>query len=322
MRQKEDASFQASNYTVQGIIELLPDDWQVSSGHAFVTSYRMLGVSVGELSPPFGVQVGTVCIVMGWFGLPHLSVKSEHEYTHDGQIRINVKAGGGEPRRLEPIALFIVESDRGDTQALTSAHERCHEAIGLLSAIVGLSAAFEHVEDYWLSFTTQMLEPVPVLIYDPLWITETHVDESSRQRWSAADELISRSAERERISLSLRWFDDGKRNRGIDSLLKLWFALETLAMPDTTNIRPIKEALAAIYEIPRTEVERHFGVGRILGLRSRIVHSGYRPEVSASLLRLVAGIYLDMFCYVLGAESPRRSQAAVDEAGGLESVWP
>lgn len=303
------------------LVDLIPVGWRTGD-KAFISSYRMLGVSLQELSPPFTTVIGDFCLIMGWLGMPNLRVRSEFSFTPDGEIRVNIRGGGGEERDPAPIALFLLNAREVNQDALTIAQERIHEIVGLLSAVESLTIVFEHVEDYWLSFSGQRLEPVPTLIYDPLWIWRANLDVAARQRWASVMNLISDSPHSERIKLSLRWLDEGKRARGIDSFLKIWFALETLAMPNDTDIHPIREALGSVYQIPAREIDERFRVGRLVGLRSKIVHDGVRPEIKGELLALVTGIYLDVLAVMVGAESANRAQAALDDAGGILNILP
>src|SRR5216684_338281 len=50
-----------------------------------------------------------------------------------------------------------------------------------------------------------------------------------------------------RVLLSLRWFEQALFDHGIDAFLKYWIAVETVGMPDTSNIRPLIESLAVAY---------------------------------------------------------------------------
>ena len=60
----------------------------------------------------------------------------------------------------------------------------------------------------------------------------------------------------------------------MSSFIKFWVAIETLAMPNTSNIKPLNLALAKGYNLKITEAETRFQLGLGLNLRSKIVHDG------------------------------------------------
>ena len=130
------------------------------------------------------------------------------------------------------------------------------------------------------------------------------------------------SSERERIALSLRWYEEATRDDGVDVLLKLWFALETLAMPDTTDIRPIRDGLASIYGTSPADAGQRYGISRIFGLRSRIVHEGLRIEVPPLLLAYIRAVYVDLLVAKLGFAPSNLAGTALDEAGGIDNLLP
>jgi hypothetical protein len=60
----------------------------------------------------------------------------------------------------------------------------------------------------------------------------------------------------------------------------LWFVVEVLAMPDTTNVRPVRELLAAHVD-GTTERDWQELVGRHFGRRSKLVHGEAARAVGA-----------------------------------------
>jgi len=94
---------------------------------------------------------------------------------------------------------------------------------------------------------------------------------------------------------------------GTDAFLKCWFAFETLAMPDTTDIRPLQEMMAEIYGIPVDEGAARFRLGRLYGRRGRIVHDGDLRPVDARLQRYVEAVFVDVLRHRLGVPSALRA---------------
>ncbi|GAA0887472.1 hypothetical protein [Rhodanobacter soli] len=104
--------------------------------------------------------------------------------------------------------------------------------------------------------------------------------------------------QKQKITLSLHWHLKGIQSDGLDSFLSLWIALETLAMT-STNIADLNSALAAVYNITRESASAEFGVGRIFGLRSQIVHNGIRKRISTDLTDYMECLYADLLVYEL-----------------------
>jgi hypothetical protein len=113
-----------------------------------------------------------------------------------------------------------------------------------------------------------------------------------------------------RLRLANRWFVSAVHSGGgIDAFLKYWIALETLAMPDTTDVRPINELLARSYDVTPSEAAQRFGVGRLFGLRSRIVHDGQIVSVSGLLLGYIEAIFFDTLAAALQLAPEHRAAA-------------
>ena len=112
---------------------------------------------------------------------------------------------------------------------------------------------------------------------------------------------------KQKITLSLHWHLKGIQSDGLDSFLSLWIALETLAMT-STNITDLNSALATAYGTTRESASAEFGVGRIFGLRSQIVHNGIRKLISTDLTDYMECLYADLLVFELLGESLGRAR--------------
>jgi hypothetical protein len=84
--------------------------------------------------------------------------------------------------------------------------------------------------------------------------------------------------ELQRIGLACEWYWRSTQTADlVTEYLELWFAVEVIAMPDTTNVRPVRERLAAAFG--GTEGEWGDFVGRHFGRRSDLVHGNTKREV-------------------------------------------
>lgn len=128
------------------------------------------------------------------------------------------------------------------------------------------------------------------------------------------------ATERRRIELSLHWYDKSLRTHGVDSFLSNWIAIETLAMPDTSNVRPINEQLAEVYELRYAVAAETFCVGRLLGLRSRVVHHGDDLIVLAAMSNYMNCLYEELLHYALGMKTRRLGEIAMHPSFSFEAL--
>lgn len=106
-------------------------------------------------------------------------------------------------------------------------------------------------------------------------------------------------AERARVRLSLRWFNAALRDAAHDAFVKFWIAVETLAMPSSTNILPIFESLARAYGISVPDAKTRFPIGRLFDLRGRIVHKGEMLELPGAVLGYMSALFFDLLSELL-----------------------
>jgi|SRR5947209_1904831 len=127
--------------------------------------------------------------------------------------------------------------------------------------------------------------------------------------------------ERNRIKLSLRWHGQAQGTKGIDEFINRWVALEALGMSDRNNIRPLEELLARAYSISLPQARRRFGVGRLFGFRSSILHHGKLPSLHADLLDYMKALYKDLLWERLGLPCESDSENMLNRSNfSLESL--
>ena len=277
----------------------------------------MIGVAMADVTPPRTADLGDVWAVLCWGSMPHMSVAGAFELRTDGQIQINLQTpNDGWP--TGPLLLLMVPaSDKPGSDETEAIHHQLARAAGLLSAIETFTLVYESLEDYVLSIMDGLLRPTAVQLYDGLWSHDGSVTDDARHRWMLAANALINHPQRARISLSLEWFDQAKRQHGVDAFLKFWFALETLSMPNDTNVRPMEERLATIYDTDLTTIRARFHVGRLQGLRSEIVHHGRLLRIPAELLDFLHSVYLDLLVDLLGFASPHRAEYSVQVNGPI-----
>jgi hypothetical protein len=198
---------------------------------------------------------------------------------------------------------------------------RISEVVGLLAAINGRNMAFEHIFDYEYVLGKTLdgkieRRIIGSVLQNPFALPVPDIKKSRLSFISQIDTAITAKSPPEayRIALSLRWYQAAIYEDGVDAFLKLWIAIETLAMPDTTNIRPINDALAKIYRLNIEEVEPRFQIGRIFGLRGKIIHQGEQLRFRLGLLEYLQAIYVDLLFDALNQVSENRMASVISSA--------
>ena len=300
------------------IVTLIPENWREVPGQAYMSAYRMLGIPLADLTPRRFMELEDACVVMGWLGMPQLGLDVEIEPRADGQILVAVRGDADRQHPPGPTTLVIARISGSDEWA---ARTRIDGVVGLLSALAGQPVVHRHMENYRLSWPDGSIGPTSQMVVNPLWHYEVNLSLDAVNSWTAASAAASAHPDSDRIYLALRWFDEARRASGVDAYLRFWVALETLGMPNSTNISLLRDQLGRIYGISQPEVESRFGVGKLFSLRSRIVHEGLRIDIQGPLLLLIAGIFIDILLDRLGFSSALRAQAALDEVGGLRVAF-
>lgn len=164
---------------------------------------------------------------------------------------------------------------------------------GLLNLVEGRNTIFLHIYDNILHLPSGESEMVSDSIKMPEIVQSFEngitIDEVTKQI------LILEESIQNRIKLAMKWVDDAEHeNQPIDSFLKLWFALEVLSMPNTTNIKPLNTTLGKIYTMSSQDVGQTFKIGIIFSLRSHIVHNGLNIPIHMQLNLYLKALITDV----------------------------
>jgi hypothetical protein len=133
--------------------------------------------------------------------------------------------------------------------------------------------------------------------------------------------------EKRQLRLGCQWYWLAIHERDpVNQYLSLWFVIEVLAMPDTTDIRSVRELLAA--NVGGSEEEWRNFVGRHFGRRSELVH-GTAPRIVTSEdlaeLRLLVEVILAIRVSSLDHRRTveiraRAGVASASDGGGTTSI--
>lgn len=131
---------------------------------------------------------------------------------------------------------------------------------------------------------------------------------------------------RGRVMLAMRWYLLAQRHKleqdesDTDIFVSYWVALEALAMPNTTNINPVKTILGQIHNMSAQQVGDTFPIGKIFDLRGKILHEGHVPKISWKLLVFMDDLFVDMLLPVLGVAATPKTSAYLD--GSAKTYLP
>ncbi len=93
--------------------------------------------------------------------------------------------------------------------------------------------------------------------------------------------------ERNRIRIASQWY--WRADRESDPVLKFianWLAIEALELGENSNIAPIKRSIAGILAVNPSAIAEP--IGRVYGLRNRLLHGTLRTVTKSELERVDA----------------------------------
>lgn len=291
---------------------------------AWIAAFEVIGPMTKMVSAGHRVQLNEGRIVIRPTELTFLDI-SKIQPSHDPASGIEFD---GEPREQRlpkrPYLLIIlpvneaVESKDFDPQVY---RRRVETILPLVIAVNDRNVAFKPIFENIFSLTDETTSAFTDEIDTLQWRQGSGLAISSMD--SIKDAIMATAAlppeTKRRITLSLRWFGKSRLTTGTDSFLNLWIALETLAMPDTTNILPVLNALASAYCISVEEARERFQVGRIFNFRGRIVHDGERQRPSPALLLVLESIYVDVLKHLLQLRHTGEAVTALESRA--DSLW-
>ncbi len=185
-------------------------------------------------------------------------------------------------------------------------------AEALLSALNSPNMVYEKVFENIVE-----LSPIKTTAFSPTFLFSTQRPNLQ----ASALQLLSQSAVnlqalpenmQNRVTLSLRWY--GKSLvQGLDGFLSIWIAIEVLGMPDDTNVKPVVQTLANIYQLDYQAAVNRFQLGRIHGFRSQIVHDGKMFPIHSLLIAYLQAIYVDLLEETLHLPHRRRAETVLND---------
>lgn len=200
-------------------------------------------------------------------------------------------------------AVFLIQADQEQSTCESKAKEQLQFYSGLLNAYLGENSVHSSVFSYKLNLETETPEFSTNILKNPLAVNFPKV---SSEQISTLQKMVEIFLQKDseiqnRLSLSLRWFMKSSEDI-TDSFLYLWVAIETLAMPNIPNIKPIKQTLAKIYNLSSEQEIGRFHIGRLFNLRSNIVHNGKIFPSHTLIIEYMRAIYTDLLLFEFNQE--------------------
>ena len=275
------------------------------------TAYRIMRADKTLLEKGHVYDLEDVRVIVFWGSFQYLDVsRAISEILDDGTVHLDPNVKHTEARESAWLLILQPYIVDGVQRPEYEIRKRAGIQAALFAAINGRNMAFQRVTDNIIMmkeggmttasspmFTNPHAFPVP----------DVSVERCKFIRDAALKLQQQRVDIRHRIELSLHWFEKGIRAVGLDGFINCWVAIETLGMPDTTDIRPLNHLLTSAYNISQDEARDKFGVGKVFGLRSRILHNGEDLPINQLLSEYMECLYLDFLLESLGLPSERKA---------------
>lgn len=283
--------------------------------------YRILTPETTELIQPRYVELVEAVGVI-WYGqfrfLSKPSVRIEVVRGEDGLAdwshRITQQGGAWQTTPSQANLLLLIPTllDQHAEES-ASVETRLESTAGLFSSLIGYETTYEFVAQQLVDLRSNEVSSTGAWSRSIRGMHTPGLGSSALSEVRDGMANLARKPERDRYRLSLRWFEQSLVGQSSDRYLKLWLALETLAMPETSNIRPVKDKLARIHGIDKIRSEDLLHVGWLHAVRARIVHDGEMREalIDPYVPHLMA-IYTDLLREALHLP-PNRSREEVLE---------
>jgi hypothetical protein len=284
----------------------------------FVAGYRPMRVAAGVLDAPQIHELGPWVRCVFFHGTMTYYDGGVGQITPLTPDQWQLDFSGAGFRETPPGPhLLLASPSRVDGVEVDEAiyRERIEAARGLLLAFEGRNIAHSQLFEMRTGVSANTYSAVSPTLENPLTFPAPDLSPGRLGLLAKAGSSVASlgAAVRSRIELSLRWYEQGMTSFGVDAFIGLWIAIETLSMPDSTNIGPLVALLARAGGLSESQVRQRYLIGRVFGLRGLIVHNGGRPAIQGALLDFLGAIYADALAEILGTEPAGRIEAVLSQ---------
>ncbi len=300
--------------------DLAPDGWfkDKAGSSIWMTCYRMLRVPPTQLNIGQCIDLEHVRVLLLRGTVSYLdSSRATIQITSEGEWMFDATAVQQAVSPQGTYALFLAPHDIDGVAGVEPVtRDRIREAVGLIGTLYGRNAVYQHLFDNLIELKDDKNSAFSPVFENPNWFPPLDMSETSVSLLKRSDTEIKKLPERDknRTYLALRWLQYALYEMdGVSSFIRYWVALETLAMPDTSNIMPMNELLAAAYNITPAQAKQKFMTGRLFDLRSKIVHDGRIVPIHAQLQRYMEALFADLLAATLGMPCEERAAAVISD---------
>ena len=316
----------------RGLETFAPDEWFAdrATSSVWISAYRVPGDDPPRASA-IGAMLPKILVMAGTGTLSYLDGGTVTGGL-DGEGKFVAHQTGAGRKSLPScnwlilLSPYDVDGEKGDEREV---RRRISSALGALSITGGRHLVTEHLFDNIANATGKGVSASSNEIRIPHFVPRPSLPDASVQQLATLGRAVSGVAPdiQRRIGLSLHWYDTALDSYDRDGLIKSWIALEVLGMADATNIKPLNRALAKAYGCSLAQATDRFFVGRLFGLRSRVVHHGSLVSIPFALLRYVQALYVDVLYALLNLPGQQQAQSVLADheseiADALRSADP
>jgi hypothetical protein len=257
---------------------------------------------------------------MFWGGAPYREFSERTEPTTGGGAIVYTQVGDMRHTPEGAYLMLMTPAELGSPDP--RARSRLQAALALLRLGLGRNVAVSLLSEFIYvvnTGTVTVLQNIrPPDAYPP-----PDLSSARRQLISGIEDAIKSLDEqsRHRVELSLQWLFQASETYGVNGFLMYWFALDVLAMTRSGRLAALNDQMAEVYGLDTPTAKTRFRLGTLLGLRDRIVHDGFDPQIHMRLLDYLAAVYWDLLLHALNLTSQRAADRIL-AAGNVDAWFP
>jgi hypothetical protein len=295
--------------------DLVPHDWNSGDGSwVWVSCYHAMRIPREALAAGQRKIEFPDAIAILYYGSPIYIPKASIEICGDHFL---TNLGPGHKRGSEGSYLSLILRYQVDIESDYEVRVRELTLRSLITVTLGENVAYQLLFENAVMLGSPKTSHFSDTILNPETLGTPNISEErlklTSSIWSSIEDMEEHA--KNRVKLSLRWNGKARGVEGLDEFISRWVALEALGMSDRNNIYPLEETLAKAYGTNHLQAKEDFGVGRLFGFRSRILHHGLLPSIHARLLDYLQALYKDILWAKLGLPCERAAETILQSEG-------
>jgi len=297
----------------------IPSSWfskqeESSVWMSFYKAFRWSEEENGGLSYKI-FNLGNVMVIIFFGEINHNIPKVDTKIAIGQLMKFKANKHSDEKAKVWHIIFMTphnVDGKKGDERETRS---RIATAVGLMGVLGGRALVYRHLTEYIFNFKenqkTFMGESLYFPPLDEINLYGNKIDEITE--WQGKISELP-DLNRNRVALSLRWYQEALYDSGIHGFIKYWIALEALCFTEGESIvDSINAKLASAYNITMANTRKLFEIGRIFGFRTKIIHKGEINIIHFRVIDYLQGIYSDVFLNMLHLPCKFRAKKIIED---------